>query len=76
MLQYYKTLLGRQQVPKDAVDLEIIMQGPTMSIKQQLGLTTPFSDREIKEVIYSIPDMKSRALMAIIVVSSRPFGSK
>ncbi|KAJ8441878.1 hypothetical protein Cgig2_034137 [Carnegiea gigantea] len=62
MTAFYKTLLGTKDPCRILVDQNVINQGPRLSIDQQYNLCKPFSDSEIKQVIFSIPNHKSPGL--------------
>ena len=57
--KFYQNLLGSQDPPPKKLDPEIIAQGPTLSKTQQLRLCMDFTDQDIKEVMFSIPNTKS-----------------
>ncbi|KAJ8437358.1 LOW QUALITY PROTEIN: hypothetical protein Cgig2_023463 [Carnegiea gigantea] len=58
MLAFYTKLLGHPSIIRRPIDKEIIEQGPVLS-QEQLTLCKPFTHAEIKEVIFSIPNIKS-----------------
>ena len=62
MLNYYKHLLGSHTKHRKRIDHAVIAQGPALSMEQQICVCKDFSDREIKEVIFSIPNTKSPGL--------------
>ena len=74
MTDYYHKLLGDQRTSRIAVDQEMMQQGLEMTIEQQLKINKPFTDQEIKEAMFSIPNTKSLGLMASAVDSSRSAG--
>ena len=41
------------------MDQEVMQQGPKMTIEQQLKISKPFTNQEIKEAMFSIPNTKS-----------------
>ncbi|KAJ8438353.1 hypothetical protein Cgig2_015280 [Carnegiea gigantea] len=41
------------------LDPQVIVTGNTLTVEQQLKLCTPFTDQEIKTVMFSIPNIKS-----------------
>ncbi|KAJ8420487.1 hypothetical protein Cgig2_025401 [Carnegiea gigantea] len=59
MLNYYKHLLGSHTEHRKRIDPVVIAQGPALSMEQQIWICKDFSDREIKEAIFSIPDTES-----------------
>jgi len=59
MLAFYKDLLGKAPSHNQAIDASIISHGAILSQEQQIGLSKPFTDLDIKEAIFSIPNHKS-----------------
>ncbi|KAJ8420996.1 LOW QUALITY PROTEIN: hypothetical protein Cgig2_023910 [Carnegiea gigantea] len=57
--QYYKGLLGNQLTVRQQIDPKVIAKGNTLIVEQQVNLCTPFTDQEIKSVMFSIPNTKS-----------------
>ncbi|KAJ8425647.1 hypothetical protein Cgig2_023401 [Carnegiea gigantea] len=62
MQNFYKALLGEQDTTRQMVDLEVAQQVPILSKEQQVFMCKEFSDIEIKEAIFSIPNFKSPGL--------------
>ena len=59
MLDYCKDLLGKAPLHRQSIDSSIITQGAVLSQDQQIDLCKPFSDLDIKETLFSIPNHKS-----------------
>jgi len=59
LLDYYKDLLGNTTLPSQSIDASIISQGMVLSQERQIDLCKPFTDNDIKEAIFSIPNHKS-----------------
>ena len=59
MTAYYQTRLGRQDQPTSTIDKDIINQGHSLTLDQQIDLCKPFDDKEIKSALFSIPNHKS-----------------
>ncbi|KAL9242031.1 hypothetical protein vseg_016076 [Gypsophila vaccaria] len=57
-LEYYKSLLGSTQMTKCA-HRKIIDQGPKCNDQMREILMAPVTGKEIKEAVFSIPDIKS-----------------
>jgi len=56
---HFQQALGQQNTTRGHVHLHILQNGPTLTVAQQVGLITPFTDKEIKDAIWSIPSIKS-----------------
>ena len=56
---FCKDLLGRAYLPHTPLDSSIISLGDTLSNVQQIDLCKAFTDADIKEALYSIPNHKS-----------------
>ncbi|KAJ8421324.1 hypothetical protein Cgig2_020386 [Carnegiea gigantea] len=56
MLTYYKALLSEWNTTRKEVELQVIHQGPVLTKEQQLLICRDFTDLEIKEALYSIPN--------------------
>ena len=56
---HFQQALGQQNTTRGHVHLHILQNGPTLTVAQQVGLITPFTDKEIKDAIQSIPPIKS-----------------
>lgn len=59
MTDYYQKLLGKQKTNGVIMDQEVTQQGPKLSIEQQIRLNDSFTDLEIKEAIFFIPNAKT-----------------
>ena len=59
MFQFYKILLGSQPGCRNQLDHSIIALGPVLTKEQQIQLCKDFSDRDIREAFFSIPNTKS-----------------
>jgi len=59
LTDFYKAFLGTKDSYKIPIDQQVIKQRPCLSIEQQHQLCQPFSDSEIKQAIFSIPNHKS-----------------
>ncbi|KAJ8445596.1 LOW QUALITY PROTEIN: hypothetical protein Cgig2_018537 [Carnegiea gigantea] len=57
MMSYYNTLLGN--TTRQKIDTDVVNQGPTLSRDQQVHLCQAFTDLDIKDALYSIPNFKS-----------------
>ena len=62
ILPYYISLLGKQLTVRTKVNMAVINTGITLSIEQQLTLCKEFTDKEIKEAMFSILNFKSPGL--------------
>ena len=62
MTKFYQQLLGTQVIVKKPLDKEVIQEGRMLDIEQQLQLIASFSDKDIKEAMFSIHPMKSPGL--------------
>ena len=56
---HFKQALGQQTTTGGHVQLRILQNGPILTVAQQVGLITPFTGKEIKDAIWSIPSIKS-----------------
>ena len=59
LYSFYKEHLGQAFLRQAPLDPDIIAQGAVLSMEQQLHLCQPFSDKDIKEAIFGIPNHKS-----------------
>ena len=59
MITYCKDLLGYEARSCEVFDASVIVQGAILTSEQQIDLCKPFSDRDIKEAMFSIPNHKS-----------------
>jgi len=59
MTDFYHNLLGEQEQHISTIEKEIIHLGHTLSPEQQLKLCQPFTDNDIKQALFSIPNHKS-----------------
>jgi len=76
MIDYYNKLLGEQRTSKIAIDQEVIQQGLEMTIEQQLKISKPFTDLEINEAMFSIPNTVQCNNPCAHPQSSEPWPSK
>ncbi|KAJ8423153.1 LOW QUALITY PROTEIN: hypothetical protein Cgig2_011558 [Carnegiea gigantea] len=60
MMTYYKALLGEQYITRQKFDMDVMNQGPTLTKEQQVHMCQDFTDLDIREAIFSIPNNKSR----------------
>ncbi|KAJ8420991.1 hypothetical protein Cgig2_010630 [Carnegiea gigantea] len=56
---YYKGLLGEQDIQRCNIDPQVMSMGNTLTIDQQFTLCAPFSESEIKAAMFSTPNTKS-----------------
>ena len=59
MIDFYKDLLGKTEFQRSNVNPGVIAVGATLTLEQQVHLCRPFSNNEIKQMIFSIPNHKS-----------------
>ncbi|KAJ8422553.1 hypothetical protein Cgig2_033476 [Carnegiea gigantea] len=59
MQAYHQSLLGNQTLNRTQLDPQVIGKGNTLTVEQQLKLCAPFTDKEIKTAMFSIPNIKS-----------------
>ncbi|KAJ8422634.1 hypothetical protein Cgig2_028505 [Carnegiea gigantea] len=59
LFSYYRDHLGKASMRRAPLDPATIAQGATLSMEQQLELCMPFSDNDIKEAMFDIPNHKS-----------------
>ncbi|KAJ8422037.1 hypothetical protein Cgig2_027268 [Carnegiea gigantea] len=57
--EYYTDLLGRKGTQRHQVQPQAVQYGHTLTLEQQINLCKPFTDQEIKQALFSIPDYKS-----------------
>ena len=81
MLDFYKGLLGGQGHSRYPIYLEVIEQGPVLIVEQQIHMCKNFSAKDIKEAIFSIPNIKSpisdgysNGFFQIYLAPNRPYG--
>jgi len=55
----YSNLLGKQLILRSNLNVEAIRKGPILTTEQQLKLFSQFTDQEIKNAMFSIPNVKS-----------------
>ncbi|KAJ8432352.1 hypothetical protein Cgig2_014971 [Carnegiea gigantea] len=60
MTEYYKKLIGDQTERRAHISDEIMQAGPGLTTEQQILLCSEVTNKEIKEVFFSIPNEKSR----------------
>ena len=56
---HYCGLLGEQEIQRCSIVPQVMSLGNTLTIDQQLTLCAPFSESEIKDAMFSIPNTKS-----------------
>ena len=56
---FYTDLLGRTYMPHTPLDTSTISLGDSLSMEQQIDLCKAFTDADIKEALFSIPNHKS-----------------
>ena len=59
MQAYCMDLLGKQNAFRKEVDIQVVCQGPVLNMVQQLHMCRDFTDMDIKEAFFSIPNFKS-----------------
>ena len=59
MFKFYKDLLGAQPATRTPLDMEVISHGSVLISEQQIYLCKPFTNKDIKEAIWSIPNPMS-----------------
>ncbi|XP_062113464.1 uncharacterized protein LOC133824560 [Humulus lupulus] len=55
----YSCFLGKNSSVTGRVDLNCFQQGNVLSLEQQLDLTQPFTKKDVKRALFSIPSIKS-----------------
>ena len=56
---FYRNHLGQASMRRTHIEPDTIAQGAILSMEQQLDLCQPFSDKDIKEAMFDIPNHKS-----------------
>lgn len=56
---YYKALLGLSSMERSPIDPQVINRGNTLPVDLQMKLYDPFSEKDIQEAIFLIPNLKS-----------------
>ena len=59
--EYFHSLLGPSSSRRTPINPEIIQLGNTLPVDLQLKMCSPFTDNNIKQEIFSIPNLKSPA---------------
>ena len=59
---FYKDLMGQQESQRSQVDPQVTDFGYALSLEQQINLCQPFKEIEIKQALFSIPNIKSPGL--------------
>jgi len=59
MTGFHQTLLGKQDNNETPMDPNMIRISPLLIIEQQLEQSRAFTDSEVKQVFFSIPNEKS-----------------
>uniref|UniRef100_A0A803PSG8 Endonuclease/exonuclease/phosphatase domain-containing protein n=1 Tax=Cannabis sativa TaxID=3483 RepID=A0A803PSG8_CANSA len=56
---HFKGYMGTQSMPSKSINYDSMALGTRINLDQQLSLLKPFSSKEVKEALFSIPDSKS-----------------
>jgi len=59
MMSYCNTLLGEQIIIRQRIDMDVLNQGPALTRDQQVHMCQDFTDMDIKNAFFSIPNIKS-----------------
>ncbi|KAJ8421961.1 hypothetical protein Cgig2_022522 [Carnegiea gigantea] len=59
IINYYKKLLEENDHHRTQIDIQMINMGECLNLEQQMQLCKPFTDADIKKVLFSIPTHKS-----------------
>jgi len=59
MTTFYQGLLGKKEHYRTMIDHQVLNQGKYLSIEQQIQLCHPFTDNDIKQALFFIPNHKS-----------------
>ncbi|KAJ8421613.1 hypothetical protein Cgig2_010180 [Carnegiea gigantea] len=59
MFKFYKDMLGEQPTVRSHIDMDVIAQGKILSSEQQVSICRPFTNKDIKEALWSISNHKS-----------------
>ncbi|KAJ8425485.1 hypothetical protein Cgig2_023901 [Carnegiea gigantea] len=59
MVSFYRKLLGPQPHSRSPLSREILNLGPLLSREQQVDLCRPFTEKDVKQALFSIPNTKS-----------------
>jgi len=59
LFQYYKGLLEARETQRTPIDPHVMAMGAARTIEQQLLMCKPFTDSDIKRMLFSIPNHKS-----------------
>ena len=57
MHKFYKSLLGVKYTERQKLDPTVIRMGSTLTVVQQKKLCAPLTDQDIKNVMFSIPNI-------------------
>ena len=60
MSGYYQILLRKQMVARTHIAQQIIRHSEVLSVEQKMALCKPFSEKDIKAALFSMPHFKSR----------------
>ncbi|KAJ8428134.1 hypothetical protein Cgig2_017732 [Carnegiea gigantea] len=56
---YYYNVLGPSNVNRSPLNPQTIQKGITLTVESQLQLCKPFSEKDIRDALFSIPNLKS-----------------
>jgi len=59
MVSFYRDRLGKSSPQRHPIDLNVISHGKALSMEQKIDLCKPFTDKDIKDAMFSIPNHKS-----------------
>jgi len=59
IFDFYKLLLGKQSQSRSPIKGNVIEQRSTLTTEQQISLYKSFTDKDIKEAIFLISNVKS-----------------
>ncbi|XP_062099916.1 uncharacterized protein LOC133805776 [Humulus lupulus] len=56
---HFKGFLGKSSTATSQVDQDYFQKGPVLTLEQQLDLIKPFTKKDVKKSLFSIPSIKS-----------------
>lgn len=59
MTEFFRELIGKKGGKTEKINLNAMQEGPTLSVKNQRILCEDVTDSQVKEAMFSIPDVKS-----------------